>query len=184
MGRTAAYVVVAEDRAGMRFVEQYLRSIGVDSRAIRSRYSPPGRGSGKQWVTTTYPAEVRGFREKKNHVWKVLLVVTDADELSVAERVGQLARSLADAGSAPRADEERIALVIPKWEIETWAEHLLTGAPVTEDAKMGWPVARSGRDSHAAGGKLLGHRGAPKPSPGCCPPSLEASDVELARVRR
>src|SRR4051812_48501186 len=98
MSRTAAYVVIAEDRAGMRFVEQYLRSIGVDSRAIRSLHAPPGGGSGKQWVTNTYPVEARGFRQKKNHVWKVLMVVTDADELSVAERTGQLARSLADAG--------------------------------------------------------------------------------------
>ena len=184
MGRTAAYVVLAEDRAGMRFVEQYLRSIGVDSRAIRSLHAPPGRGSGKQWVTTTYPAEVRGFREKKNHVWKVLLVVTDADELRTRERADELASALAGAGLAPRADEERIALVIPKWEIETWAEHLLTGAPVTEDHKSGWPVARSERDCHAAGGKLDGHRGTPKPPPECCPASLEASDAELARARR
>jgi hypothetical protein len=28
VGRTAANVILAEDRAGMRFVEQYLRSIG------------------------------------------------------------------------------------------------------------------------------------------------------------
>ncbi len=95
MGRTARYVILAEDCAGMRFVEQYL--------------------------------------------------------------------------------------VVPRWEIETWAEHLLRGTAVSEDGKTGWNTAQSERDCHAAGRLLRGHR-LPEPPPECCPASLAASDAEFARL--
>ena len=86
-----------------------------------NRHSPRGEGSGKQWVTTEYAAEVRAFRAKRNHVWKALLVASDADELRVEDRKAQLATALADAGLDRRRDDEPIVLVVPRWEIETWA---------------------------------------------------------------
>jgi hypothetical protein len=181
MARTARYVILAEDRAGMRFVEQYLIERGIDSREIRSRHAPPGKGSGKQWVTQEYPMEVRALRAKI-HVWKALLVATDADELSVAERKDQLADALAAQALAARSPDEHIALVVPRWEIETWAEHLLRGTDVSEDDGMGWSVSQSERECHAAGRLLRAHRQEPEPAPTCCPPSLKASDAELARV--
>ena len=180
MSRTARYIVRAEDLAGRRFLESYLRSVGVDLREVRSESAPPGRGSGKQWVDAQYPIEVRALRTKRPGQ-KVLLVTTDADELTVAERKRRLADALANAALTPRTDAESIAVVIPRWEIETWAEHVLTGASVSEDARMGWDVAKSERDCHAAGGKLAEHR---SPGPACCPPSLVAVDGELARVTR
>lgn len=181
MGKTAKYIILAEDVAGARFVEGWLRSRGVnasrDSRAVLK--DQRDRGSGKQWVTKQYPVEVRVFRAKRNHVEKALLVATDADELSVRERHRQLALSLERAKLDARAAEEAIALVIPKWEIETWAEHLLDEVPVTEDEKSGWTSDRSETDCPEAGERLHEHR---RPRPTCCPPSLVASDDEFARV--
>src|SRR5262249_52367153 len=130
-----------------------------------------------------YPTEVKALRAKANHVWKALVVVTDADALSTAERRRQLSGALAGAGLAERAEREAIALAIPKWEIEAWAEHLLRRTSVAEDAKMGWAVDKSERDCTAAGSMLRSHRqGNPMP-PSCCPPSLAESDAEFARLR-
>ncbi len=177
MGRTATYVVIAEDLAGARFVEAYLAKQGVDVRAIRTRISQGG--SGKQWVTSEYPCEVTAYRSKRNHVYKALLVATDADELRLQERHAQLAKALSEASLEPRGRDEEIVLAISKWEIETWAKHLLEGVPVSEDEKTGWRSDRSERDCPRAGRLLAEHR-APKPA--CCPPSMIASDEEFARL--
>lgn len=179
MARTATYILVAEDLAGARFVEAYLEARGVERRAIKTNVAPRGGGSGKQWVAARYPVEVREYRAKRNHVYKALLLATDADEQTVALRHAALADALSRDSLAPRASDEEIVLVIPKWEIETWAIHLLDGVPVREDEKTGWPAERSERDCPKAGRMLRAHRAS---SPSCCPPSMSASDVEFARL--
>ena len=63
----ARYIVVAEDAASARFIEQHLiKSCGVSYHEIRTVPVPP-RGSAKQWVTQRYPVEVRAFRSKNAH---------------------------------------------------------------------------------------------------------------------
>lgn len=177
MGRTATYVVIAEDLASARFVEAYLTKRGVDGRAIRTRISQGG--SGKRWVTSEYPNEVGAYRSKRNHVYKALVVATDADELRVQERHAQLAMAISESSLAPRAAGEEIVLAVPKWEMETWAKHLLEQGPVSEDEKTGWRSDRSERDCPRAGRLLAEHR---TPKPACCPPSMIASDEEFARL--
>lgn len=179
MARTATYVIVAEDLAGARFVEAYLDERGVARRDIRTLVAPRGQGSGKQWVTTQYPGEVKLYRSKRNHVYKALLVATDADNLSVAQRVATLAAALESASERAREADEEIVLVVPRWEIETWTIHLLDSVPVSEDQKTGWPAERSERDCPKAGRLLHAHRAE---EPSCCPPSMVASDGEFARL--
>lgn len=179
MGRTATWVILAEDLAGARFVEGYLDARGIERRAIRTRVAPRGQGSGKQWVTAQYPDEVKLYRAKRNHVYKCLLVATDADEATVVQRLAALADALQSAQMDPRAQDEAVVLVVPRWEIETWTQHLLDGTPVREDEKSGWAAERSERDCPKAGRLLQAHR-APKPN--CCPPSMVSSDGEFARL--
>lgn len=181
MARTAKYIILAEDLAGARLVENYLVTTGVPRRDVRQEIHPRALGSGKSWVEQQYRVEVEAYRSKRNHVFKALLVVTDADQHTVAQRHASLDASLASA-SPPiplRQPGEAIAHVIPRWEIETWAEHLLRGTSVSEDEKMRWPAERSERECARAGDKLGPHRAG---RPTCCPPSLIASDAELARI--
>jgi hypothetical protein len=59
-------------------------------------------------------------------------VGTDADEQSVQQRHDALDAALRQAELPPRTDDERIALWIPKWHIETWVVALL-GRNVNEN---------------------------------------------------
>jgi hypothetical protein len=179
MGRTATYVVLAEDLAGAKFIEGYLEARGVERRAIHRLPLANGRGSGKQRVLQQYPGEVKVYRAKRNHVYKALLTTTDADEKTVAERCASLAEALAAAEMAPRAADEAIVLAVPKWEIETWAIHLNEGERVDEGRKVPEGDKPDGDGCARAGAALRGHRAS---GPTCCPPSMAASDGEFARL--
>jgi hypothetical protein len=165
---TAEYVIVAEDQASVRFTEQLLIRRGVNSRAIRSLASPPSEGSAKQWVTTQYPNQVKAHRSKAQHTRKALVVATDADEQSVAQRQKALADSLIAAELAPRGSAERIVLLVPRWEFETWAEHLNRGTTVDEGVKLGWSSERAERECLQAGKRLVEHRPRNGERPTCC----------------
>ncbi|MFO0651442.1 MAG: hypothetical protein U0326_34780 [Polyangiales bacterium] len=185
MKAQGSVIILAEDRSGARFVEAWLRGRGVPSRAMVTKMAPEGSGSGKQWVTAEYPKEVRDHRSKVQHTEKTLIVCTDADELSVNERLDQLGQALTGARLEERDDEERILLLVPRWEIETWAHHLLSGDEVTEDEKaVHWDTERSRRDCRAAGERWDTHRPLGKVMPGCCPPSLVRADDERKRLDR
>ncbi len=182
MARTARYIILAEDLAGARFVENHLVTRwGIPRRDVRQEVHPKGIGSGKHWVEARYPIEVQAYRAKRNHVYKALVVVTDADEAPVATRHAALDQALATTTPpmAARSPDEAIVHAIPRWEIETWAEHLLTNEVVPEDQKMGWTTERSERECARAGYLLHPHR---QPRPPCCPPSMRASDAEFARL--
>jgi hypothetical protein len=104
--------------------------LGAHRREIRVRRCPAGRGSAKQWIDREYSIEVQAHRRRG--VENIALVVgTDADEQSVQLRAQRLADALQAAGRAPRAHQERIALWIPKWNIETWLL-FLNGSDVDE----------------------------------------------------
>jgi hypothetical protein len=66
------------------------------------------------------------------HAAPGLVGVIDADISPVSRRMQQLDQSLRDAALEPRSEQEPIALLIPKRNIETWIHHLL-GEPVNED---------------------------------------------------
>jgi hypothetical protein len=76
----------------------------------------------------------------------------------------------------------RCVILVPRWELEAWAEHLLRGTAVSEDRKAGWSTQRAQKEGHQAGGILPVHRPRGGELPTCCPPSLVMSDGELARL--
>jgi hypothetical protein len=124
-------VVLAEDQALVRFARNALMTLGFSGHEIRLREYSVGKNA-KQWVTRNYPEEVRAHRRQARHQQVALLVGTDADEQTVAQRRGALEHALAEAGIDRREDHERIVLWIPKRHIETWLL-FLAGQDVTED---------------------------------------------------
>ena len=123
-GRGVRVVLLVEDRALERLAREVLIQLGFHRGELRVIDYPAGRGSAKQWVENRYPEEVQAYRRKANHQHVALLVGTEADQQAVADRSRFLASKLTDAELADRNDDERIALWIPKWNVETWILHL------------------------------------------------------------
>jgi hypothetical protein len=117
--RRANIVILAEDLQHVCFVRRLLEASNFDvqPRKVRVEKSPPGRGSAEQYVREQYPKEIAAYRSKAPHMRELCLVVmTDADIMSVAQRRNTL-------NPAPQSGE-RIAVLIPKRNIETWLHHL------------------------------------------------------------
>jgi hypothetical protein len=83
----------------------------------------------------------------------------------------------------PRTPEERIAIFIPKWEIETWLEHLSHGRPVDESYRDYPKFVGHERDCYPAADHLVQiAQGVSHPQH--CSPSLQrALESEYPRLR-
>ncbi len=121
--------LLVEDRAMERLACEVLRRLGFSSREMRVKTSPAGQGSAKQWVEKQYPTEARAYRSKASYQQIALLVGTDADEQTVQHRFDRLSSALTDVEPRvpDRAANERIAIWVPKRNVETWILHLSSG---------------------------------------------------------
>ena len=72
----------------------------------------------------------------------------DGDADGPAARLQQLGKACRDAGIAERTAEERVALFIPTWNIETWLAYL-DGEPVQE-GNSGYPRLAAERECQRA----------------------------------
>ena len=141
-------VILCEDRQQEVFARHFLTGCGVQPRRIRAKVCPSGKMSGEQFVRQEYPKEVKTYRSRSAYLKIGLTVVTDADVKSVAEKLRELEDALEGDGQGRRQSAERIAVFIPKRNIETWI-HYLQGEVVNEV------------DAYS---KLLGREGDCKPS--------------------
>jgi hypothetical protein len=111
--------LLVEDRYLERFARKVLSQLRFGEHEIRVVPYLVGKNA-KQWVTKEYPQQVRAHRREASRQSVALLVCTDADEQSVAQRQAALETALKGGDEAARGERERIALWIPKWHIETW----------------------------------------------------------------
>jgi hypothetical protein len=109
-------LVLAEDKCLQNFAYHYLRTLGVDTRRIRKLDLPLG-GSGEQYVREKYPEQV-GFCRQRGH--RNLVVAVDADLQTVETRKRQLDDHLQESRRERRTAQERIVLLVPRRNIETW----------------------------------------------------------------
>ncbi|WP_437563490.1 hypothetical protein [Sorangium sp. So ce542] len=129
--------------------------------------------------------EVDALRSQKHQQNLGLVVVIDADEKGLSQRVDELeGRIEADARGGARAAGERIAFVVPALEIETWYVHLCvpSARPVdeTRDYKASPAWRELEKDLSAASRRAVD---AWPPAPDRQdPPSLSAARDELKRV--
>lgn len=180
MSKASQIIVLCEDKAHEVFVKRFLKKgWGVKPRAIRVPPYPNGQGSGKRYVTNNISLEVEALR--KRHASTILLVIQDADELTVEQ-----VKSNLEAKILPhRDDNEPIAYIIPKWHIQTWIAYL-NGEDVDEENKSTYKI-NYGRiselkDSHPLIDKLANNCKANKQlqSP---PASLVTACEEFSRIR-
>jgi len=117
--RQTQIVILCEDRQQEVFARKYFEARGIPRRKITPLVCPSGKQAGEQYVRERYATEVRTFRRKQREN-RALVVVIDADTQSVANRLKQLDQQLAIDNQPQRATNERIALFVPKRNIETW----------------------------------------------------------------
>lgn len=118
MTRKQTAVILCEDLQASCLLYRYLRH---ERGYARVRVLPLPAGCGSQYVRERFPAEVK--IQRRSSVAQVLVVHTDADNLTVQQRQQELAQSLQQSGEKSREVSEQIALVIPRWETETWLHH-------------------------------------------------------------
>lgn len=124
-------VILCEDRQQEVFARHFLESCGIDRRRLRVNVCPKGRMSGEQFVRDNYASEVRAHRSRASHLNVGLVVMTDADVKSAGEKHRELDGALVAAGELVRKTDERIAVFLPKRNIETWI-YFLMGEDVNE----------------------------------------------------
>ncbi len=104
---------------------------------------PAGAGSGEQWVRVQFAVEVEACRRRCARAETALIVLIDADNLSVQERLAQLDRNLDEAqADRVRQDAEQIARLVPKRNIETWIL-CLNDFPVVVDEETDYKRTRN-----------------------------------------
>ena len=121
MARPSQVIVLVEDNRHQQFVLRYLRRCGLEQHTMRFVPCPAGAGSGEQWVRKRFSVEVEVCRRRRAHADTALIVLIDADDLLVHERLAQLDRNLDEAqADRVRPGAEQIARLVAKRNIETW----------------------------------------------------------------
>lgn len=123
MSRRTTVVILCEDRQQEVFARHFLEKRGFSGQFI-VKICPKGQQSGEQYVREQYPREVKAYRSKCNHVSISLVVLIDADTKTVTQRLNQLDSALEDDSQLKRLEDEKIAVFVPKRNIETWIHYL------------------------------------------------------------
>ena len=112
-------VILCEDITHYHFARKYFQCRGC--KQFIPKICPKGRRSGEQYVREHYAQELKAYRSQMNHLNIALVVVIDADMNSIEERI----KSLDEQNPQnPRSDIEKIAIFVPKRNIETWFHYL------------------------------------------------------------
>lgn len=178
MSRRVQLVLICEDSQHEAFVRRFLGDMGWDKRGMRVMKAPGGRGAGEQFVREQFPVELNVQRSRP--VNQAVVVMIDGDKQGVVARLSQLDQACADSGISKRTSQERVAVFIPTWNIETWLAYL-DGSQVTE-GRSNYPRLERPRDCQRHVDELVRMCKARKlrePAP----PSLETACAEYrARI--
>jgi hypothetical protein len=166
--------ILCEDRLTEQFLRSWLKLKGLEGRALHFLVSPKGVGSGAAYVQTQYRAEMQLLRSNAFQKNLGALVVIDEDGFSLTNRK----RDLDDSLPQRRQSGERVAVLVPTRNIETWIK-CLTDGPVNEvtDYSGEFPKDDSDR-ARVAAADFDRHRLDPK-----CPlAAMKDATLELTRI--
>jgi hypothetical protein len=193
MSSPAPVVILAEDMRQARLVRAYLRARHPDlhRKNIRDAEMANGRCSGEQWVREHYADEVLAhiIRRLKlsdmRRPEKWLIVVIDADNRTVQDRLNELRNCIAESKDERvrkcRVENINIARLIPKWSVETWILNL-NGEPVDEDIPYKRQHRLWDRLIPPAAAEWHGWVSRAENPPDRCTPSLKQGISELRRL--
>jgi hypothetical protein len=134
MSSRVELVILCEDRQQESFVREFARAVhGRTLRHVRVLVQPRGEGSGEQWVRERLPREVRAVRGAASAT--ALVAITDTDS---RERLRQLQHHCESQGIAWPRPGERVLVLLPCRNIETWLAYL-AGETVAEERPSPYP---------------------------------------------
>lgn len=171
-------VLLCEDSQTDSFVRQFLKPRNFRSRDITTIPLPGGSQSGEQWVRHRFPGELQAIRRKRS---AYLIVVTDADTRSTAERRRQLDAECERRNIPVRNKRDPALVIVPRRNIETWLAYL-AGDEVDEAAR--YPRLKRERDctAHAKNLHRMCHTAQKLDKP--APPSLREACEEYQRLQK
>ncbi|MCK5687777.1 hypothetical protein KAI87_00840 [Myxococcota bacterium] len=146
MSRKVQIVILCEDSQQEVFIRRFLAKQGWPTRRLRIEKSPAGSGSAEDYVRKRFPFELKSYRSKLGQVNQALIVMMDGDNKGVKLRLRELDESCRTQ-TPPievRRDNERVAIFIPTWRIESWFAYL-DGQDVNE-AERYYPKLAHERD--------------------------------------
>jgi hypothetical protein len=139
-------MLLCEDRMHQQFLEGICRERGY--RVDRRDVAPRGGGAGSDWVIKRFARKVRELRAVGREQLG-LLVALDGDNEGFARRLERLGEQLREEELAPRAEGEAIAVLVPKWSIETWILFFHEGIEIPESERSKDPREKEHRNALA-----------------------------------
>jgi hypothetical protein len=144
MSSPSLIYVLVEDNRQQSFIRRFLMMVGIEKRKMVFAPVPDGHGSGKQWVRRNFAAQAQICRRRNSRASTSMFAMMDADELTVARCLSDLNDELIKSGQQGLDnDHDRIARLIPKWNIETWILFLTSD----EDANLSVREEQNYKDS-------------------------------------
>jgi hypothetical protein len=179
-------VILCEDRQQATFARHFLTLYLKIRHPRRIReVLPVLGGSGEQFVRKQIVEEVKMYRRNRHRKNIALVVITDADILTLEIRRKMLSDALDAAEINPIEDSESIAIFIPKHEIETWIDFLETQNAVDEHHQyLPHQKAHFATVSKPLAETLAKNCLKNEPLSSNAPASLKAACDELARIPR
>lgn len=110
--------VLCEDKQHEAFIRRFLKKRNRRNRVYA--VSRPNRGAGEQFVRETYPAYLDAVRKRGG----ILVVMIDADNYSIEQRLKQMDGACEQKGVLPRTPGDKVAVFVPARNIETWLAYL------------------------------------------------------------
>ncbi len=179
MNRRVQMILLCEDRQHETFARRFLHKSGWPARRLRVVIAPRGRGSAEQFVRERFAIELAAYRSNRNRVGQGLVVVCDGDRRGVIGRTDDFAEGCRAQSIQPRDDDDRVAFMIPTWNIETRLAYL-DGSSVVE-TKTDYPRLKRPRDCQPHVERLYQmcqQKSLRQPAP----PSLDAACLEYQRL--
>ena len=171
-------VLLVEDQAMDIFARRFLKRRGFKPNEIRSLGFPGGAQSGEQWVRTKYPDELRALSGVAN---TFLVVATDADTHTTARHRSTLDEECRRRGLDARTRNERVIVIVPRRNIQTWFEYL-DGRDV--DETTAYPKGHKTKDVRRLADELYRMCHEQQRLDDRAPESLSQSCAEYAKLRR
>ncbi|NET55999.1 MAG: hypothetical protein F6K47_07455 [Symploca sp. SIO2E6] len=129
--------ILCEDIAHERFITQYLIKCGFDKDKIKDFDNPKGRkiNNNNDFILKHYASVVKSYRSK-NFQNRAVVVMIDADERSIDERIRELNIALdkekGKLNQDLRLPKEKIAIFVPARNIETLLVSVTGKMPVPQ----------------------------------------------------
>jgi hypothetical protein len=183
MNNPSRIIVLVEDQHHEMLVRRCLKRYGLNEHKMRMNRSPSGRGSAEGWVRKEFPKEIKAYRRRQASAQTGLIVMIDADAHSVQERLNQLDQASTESAQQAVGEQERIARLVPKRNVETWILCLNNEPGLDENTNY----TRDRRNWHAliapAAETLCQWTQSPDDPPTHCLSSLRIGVRELRRLR-